>query len=164
MNSTLTAPPALPATTLAESCYSSMFAQCKSLTAAPALPATTLATSCYEGMFASTGLTAAPALPATTLADGCYTGMFMECTALTAAPALPATTLATSCYMMMFMDCTALTQIHIASPYSDDSTVYDEWLEGVSSSGTIYYTHPSWTSAPTGSASGVPTGWTLVKE
>ena len=51
----------LPATTLANNCYASMFRICSSLTTAPALPATTLADSCYESMFYNcTALTAAP--------------------------------------------------------------------------------------------------------
>ena len=41
----------LPATTLASSCYSSMFNGCTSLRTAPELPATTLARSCYQHMF-----------------------------------------------------------------------------------------------------------------
>ena len=41
----------LPATTLAKSCYNSMFRDCKALTAAPALPATTLVQTCYDRMF-----------------------------------------------------------------------------------------------------------------
>ena len=38
-------------TTLAASCYRSMFQDCTGLTSAPELPATTLETSCYRGMF-----------------------------------------------------------------------------------------------------------------
>ena len=107
----LTAAPALPATTLANTCYSSMFSGCTGLTQAPALPATTLAVGCYDFMFSDcTGLTQAPALPATTLAVGCYSYMFSGCTGLMAAPALPATTLAESCYSSMFSGCTGLTQ------------------------------------------------------
>ena len=53
------------------------------------LPATTLADYCYSGMFNScTSLTQAPELPATTLADYCYIGMFNSCTSLTQAPAI----------------------------------------------------------------------------
>ena len=88
-----------------------MFNGCKSLTQAPALPATTLADSCYKIMFdGCSSLTQAPALPATTLAEGCYESMFMACSSLTQAPALPATTLADSCYILMFYGCTSLTQ------------------------------------------------------
>jgi hypothetical protein len=41
----------LPATTLDDWCYNSMFDGCTSLVSAPALPATTLAESCYSYMF-----------------------------------------------------------------------------------------------------------------
>ena len=106
-----TAPSILPATTLANNCYSDMFRACTSLTTAPSiLPATTLANNCYSSMFKGcTSLTTAPELPATTLATFCYTYMFEDCTSLTTAPELPATTLANSCYNMMFLDCTSLT-------------------------------------------------------
>lgn len=41
----------LPATTLADDCYSNMFNGCSSLTTAPELPATTLVSYCYNNMF-----------------------------------------------------------------------------------------------------------------
>ena len=99
----------MPATTLAESCYYSMFSGCKSLVNAPSLPATTLATGCYQYMFSGcTSLTTAPALPATTLAYNCYISMFSSCTSLTTAPALPATELISYCYQYMFRGCSNL--------------------------------------------------------
>ena len=53
----------LPATTLAEYCYSNMLGGCSSLTKAPALPATTLAECCYSDMFrACSSLTQAPTI------------------------------------------------------------------------------------------------------
>ncbi len=106
----LSSAPALPATTLADDCYFQMFLGCASLISAPALPATTLAGGCYAYMFSScTGLSSAPALPATTLAEYCYFNMFQGCTGLSSAPALPATTLAKSCYESMFSGCQGLT-------------------------------------------------------
>ena len=128
----------LPATTLANDCYYSMFKGCTSLTTAPELPATRLVHNCYLHMFyGCTSLTTAPELPATTLADRCYdsmfhgctslvnvspigttattmatsacTSMFQGCTSLTVAPELPATTLADYCYQWMFEGCTSLT-------------------------------------------------------
>ena len=106
----LTNAPELPATTLAVNCYAYMFNGCTGLTSAPELPATTLATSCYRSMFEGcTGLTSAPELPATTLNNFCYGYMFRGCTGLTSAPELPATTLATNCYGSMFEGCTGLT-------------------------------------------------------
>ena len=57
------------------------------LTSAPELPATMLANNCYSAMFSGcTSLTSAPKLPATTLAIGCYSNMFSGCTSLTSAP------------------------------------------------------------------------------
>ena len=101
----------LPATTLAYSCYQSMFQGCTSLTEAPSLPATTLALSCYYSMFEGcTSLTEAPSLPATTLANNCYDSMFRNCTSLTSAPELKATTLANGCYYSMFYGCSSLTE------------------------------------------------------
>ena len=48
------------------------------------LPAMTLANNCYESMFYDcANLIAAPALPATELAYGCYYAMFDACTSLT---------------------------------------------------------------------------------
>ena len=102
--------PELPATTLADWCYANMFHGCTSLTTAPELPATTLAKNCYRSMFnGCTSLTTAPELPATTLASDCCTSMFNGCTSLTTAPELPATTLASDCYYSMFQGCTSLT-------------------------------------------------------
>ncbi len=106
----LTQAPALPATTLAVSCYNEMFDGCTSLTQAPELPATNLANYCYTEMFyGCTSLETAPELPATSLFASCYSSMFCGCTSLTTAPALPATTLADSCYFSMFEGCTGLT-------------------------------------------------------
>ena len=100
----------LPATTLADSCYYEMFANCTSLTEAPELPSTTLADSCYESMFdGCTSLTIVPELHATTLASLCYSAMFYDCTSLTTAPELHVTTLADDCYSYMFYGCTSLT-------------------------------------------------------
>jgi hypothetical protein len=50
-NTALTQAPLLPATTLANNCYASMFGGCTSLTQTPELPATTLASNCYWSMF-----------------------------------------------------------------------------------------------------------------
>ena len=99
----------LPATTLANYCYNSMFSGCTGLITAPALPATTLATYCYGSMLANCrNLTTAPTLPAITLATYCYNRMFVNCTGLTTAPTLPAITLSTYCYQYMFSGCTKI--------------------------------------------------------
>ena len=84
-----------------------MFYGCTNLTTAPVLPATTLANTCYTDMFyGCTSLTTAPELPATTLADFCYRNMFYDCTYLMIVPELPATILKDFCYRNMFTGCT----------------------------------------------------------
>ena len=157
----LTSAPELPATTLPNSCYAGMFGGCTSLTTAPELPATTLALYCYYGMFSGCKkLTTAPELPATTLADYCYIGMFYGCTSLTTAPALPATTLVDGCYYGMFQNCSSLNSITV---YADDisaSNCTTDWLSGVASSGTFRNLGSATYSRD---VSGIPTGWTEVK-
>lgn len=132
--SKLTSAPALPATPLAKSCYNGMFDHCTSLTAAPALPATTLTQSCYGSMFnGCTSLTSAPALPATTLAFECCNSMFNGCTSLTSAPALPATTLAEYCYRYMFSGCTSLTSAPALPATTLKNSCYNQMFRGCSS-------------------------------
>ncbi len=128
----LTSAPDLPATRLADYCYSSMFVGCSSLTKAPDLPAQELAAGCYENMFSScTSLQNAPKLSATKLASGCYQSMFVGCSELQEAPELPATELATNCYCEMFKGCTNLTSVTMLA-LSDQITskekCCDSWL------------------------------------
>lgn len=122
----LTTAPALPAITLAESCYDNMFYGCESLTQTPELSATMLAVNCYRSMFQNcTSLITAPALPATTLAQNCYAYMFSGCTSLIQAPTLPATTLADACYEFMFSGCTAITS-HDMATLNTSMYVFDQ--------------------------------------
>jgi hypothetical protein len=150
----------LPATTLTDFCYSSMFEGCTSLTTAPELPATTLADSCYNHMFnGCTSLTTAPELPATKLAKGCYYFMFNGCTSLTTAPELPATTLVKSCYFRMFSNCSNLSYIKMLATNISATGCLNYWVERISSTGT-FIKNPSMTSLPTGK-DGIPNGWTV---
>ena len=104
--SKLVNPPELPATEMKPNCYRSLFYGCTSLVNVPKLPATTLATGCYQQLFRNCSkLVNAPALPATVLAQNCYQGIFHDCTSLVTAPKLPATTLAINCYQNAFLDC-----------------------------------------------------------
>ena len=122
----------LPATTLNEECYRSLFAYCYKLTQAPALPATTLATYCYSEMFGGcSALKQAPELPATNLVDNCYNYMFIYCSSLN------------------YVKCLATDNI---------STSTLGWLSGVSSTGT--FVKPAGVSYPTGE-DGIPEGWTI---
>lgn len=121
-----TAPSILPAITLADNCYQCMFSLCSSLTTAPKLPATILAIECYRLMFSiCTSLTTAPTLPATTLTYACYQDMFQGCSSLINAPELPATTLVPHCYNSMFYNCTSLTTAPILHATTLDEYCYD---------------------------------------
>ena len=96
-------------------CY--LFNDCAVLTSAPELPATTLANYCYSNMFyGCTSLEKAPELKATELANNCYSYMFSNCTSLTSAPELKATTLAYQCYHSMFKFCTKLSTVTMLAP------------------------------------------------
>ena len=127
--------PELPATILAESCYTCMFRDCYHLTTAPELPATTLAKSCYASMFRSCSkLTTAPELPATILAEGCYDSMFHSCSNLTIVPELPATALAEGCYSSMFHSCV---EINLSSTQTGEyQTPYRIPISGTGTVGT----------------------------
>ena len=77
----LTSAPDLPATTLANECYSRMFTGCTSLEKAPELKATTLASQCYESMFngctkLSTVTMLAPSDKISKATDCCYNWLY----------------------------------------------------------------------------------------
>lgn len=150
----------LPATTLADYCYQTMFSSCTSLTTAPQLPATILAQFCYANMFEDcTSLTTAPELPVTTLTNNCYSSMFEDCTSLTTAPELLATTLVDNCYKNMFSGCSNLNYIKMVATDINAYNCLYGWVYSVASSGT-FVKHPDMTSLPSG-YSGIPNGWTV---
>ena len=180
-----TKPIVLPATTLADNCYFSMFEGCSGLTKAPTLPATTMKPGCYMQMFSEAGIAVAPALPSTTLAQSCYEMMFYECPNLTmppglpatkletlcyaamfalcpnleTAPALPATTLVNSCYYGMFSGCTKLNNVTcLATNISANNCTYG-WLTGVAATGT--FTKAGEMTGWTTGGDGIPEGWTV---
>lgn len=151
----------LPATTLVNSCYQSMFEGCTSLTTAPTLPATTLTNFCYQEMFSGcTSLTTAPTLPSTTLANNCYYKMFYACSSLTTAPStLPATTLTDRCYKEMFSGCRNLSEITCLATDISAADCTTGWVSGVNASGT-FYKNSSMQDWTTGN-NGIPSGWTV---
>ena len=176
----------LPAMTLVNNCYDSMFMDCSSLISAPVLPATTLANACYGNMFRSCKkLATAPELPATKLAQDCYSGMFRSCQSLKIAPVLPASETLHGCYWFMFSGCYSLTTVPailattlksfscsgmlgycgklnyikcLATEIEKNST--GSWVSGVASTGT-FVKASSMTSWTTGD-NGIPTGWTVI--
>lgn len=134
------------------------------------LPATTLKDYCYYSLFKDCiYLTAPPTLPATTLAVYCYGYMFAGCTNLTTAPELPATTLVNGCYVRMFSGCTSLNYVKcLASSGMTSSSCLVYWLDNVASNGTFIKSPNATTGSSAGAsqwrlnnASGIPTNWTV---
>ena len=149
-------------TTLEWRSYNNMFDGCTSLTSAPALPATTLSGYCYQNLFRNcTSLVNAPELPATTLTKGCYRELFYGCTSLVNPPELPAETLTEECYKSTFQGCSKLNNITVYANDISATNCTSNWLSGVSSNGTFNnYGSATYT---TNSPSGIPSGWTEVK-
>ena len=157
---TLVTAPELPATTLGESCYKYMFRNC-SIATAPELPSANLVQSCYANMFQGcTSLTTAPILSATTLQAQCYEYMFSGCTSLTTAPELPATVLAERCYQYMFYGCTSLNYIKCLATDISAINCIIGWVSGVASSGTFCKAEGmrSWRRG----VAGIPSGWLVL--
>ena len=128
----------LPALTMVQNGYRSMFQGCSNLVYPPELPATTIKTS----------------------ATYCYDSMFKGCTSLTTAPVLPATTLAAyCCYQYMFRGCTSLNYIKAMFTTKPSTNYTNNWVSGVASTGT-FVKNSAATWNVTG-VNGVPTGWTV---
>ncbi len=126
------------------------------------LPYTTLESNCYTGIFRGcTSLTTAPELPAITLAHSCYDELFRDCTSLTTAPELPATTLSNFCYNGMFRDCSKLNNVTVYANDISASGCITDWLRGVASTGT--FNNYGSATYIANSPSGIPDGWTIVK-
>ena len=114
----------LPATVMASSCYMAMFSQCDLYTVpSDLLPATVLASSCYAGMLGyNFNLTNCPNLPATTLASSCYGTFCASDRSITTTPNLPATQSANGAYQSMFSGCSGITTVGTISLTDASST------------------------------------------
>ena len=150
----------LPATTLSQACYMSMFEGCTQLTRAPRLPAKILTEDCYYRMFDSctslkefpdmsatdmgngscfrmmsqTGIEEVPELPSMHLVDYCYEAMFLNCPNLRKGPSvLPATDLALACYAGMFFGCEKLEEAPVLPATILRDYCYYEMFDGCSS-------------------------------
>ena len=148
------APATLPATTLADHCYSDMFAGCTKLEKAPALPAQTLAPYCYNYMFGNcTSLTEAPELKAATLVDHCYCAMFWSCVKLNKLTCL-ATTMAD--YGITWMLYNAGTDESVTTRTFTRSTANNNWFVSGSDWLDAWYVPTGWTIDPAITAASAP--------
>ena len=154
----------LPATTLKEYCYRSMFSGCKALVTPPTLPATELENSCYGSMFRSCfSMVTPPALPATELKDNCYSAMFVDCTSLETTPRLPATELKKGCYYSMFSGCTSLKEAWVKADYKagNPGNECQYMFDGCKSGGILHTASTSTAWAP---GTAMPGDWTIEKD
>lgn len=142
--------------------FFALFYNCKSLVRSPELPATSLADNCYSyTFFGCRSLVQAPDLPSTTLARNCYESIFQGCWSLEQAPYLPATTLSDYCYYGMFASCGLLDEVTMLATDISATGCLDNWLDTVAASGTLHL-DSRLTGIPRDSASGIPTGWNRV--
>ena len=146
-------------------CYAHLFEGCTALYTAPEVPSTTVADYCYYSMFEGcTNLGTAPScLPASILKSQCYAGMFRGCSSLKKSPSIMASTIVNSSEALqnMFFSCSSLEEIDIEyykGSFTSAYPAFNNWVEGVAGSGTIYYRGPDTTEGP----SAIPTGWLLI--
>ena len=124
------------------------------------LPATTLYEACYSSMFSFSTITKAPKLLAMTLASSCYQSMFSHCTSLTTAPDLLAPTLVYACYWGMFDTCSNLNYIKMLATNISANNCLREWADDVSATGTFVKS----ANAPSSLDYYIPSGWTVETE
>ena len=136
--------PELTAVNLADSCYFSMFEDCKLLEEIPELPALNMADECYMRMFyGCTSLKIEegkkiPELPASNMAKQCCSSMFEGCKSLKESPKLSATNLAVGCYDKMFAGCISLNHVIMLATEKDPITCMNNWLIGTASKGIFH--------------------------
>ena len=92
-----------------------------------------------------------------------YWLMFNKCSNLTYGPILPATTLTTYCYYKMFVDCSTLTTLTCEATDITSTGCLSYWLDGVTSSGTLYVTSSMVSTYQNLSGSyAIPQNWTVA--
>lgn len=103
----------LPAEILTNSCYYSMFENCKGLTSTPIIRGITADKNSCRNMFSGciSLISAQEELYIETVNSYSCSNMFYGCTSLENAPYLPALTLVNNCYASMFYGCTNLVDI-----------------------------------------------------
>lgn len=110
-----------------------LFYNCKKLTTAPKLPATKLADYCYTYMFGyCVKLEKAPDLPAKDLPQGCYYNMFYECKELVTGPKISATKMSKLSCLWILVNCPKLSSVTLLTP-SDQMNAeraLGDWLGG----------------------------------
>lgn len=144
--------------------FQSQYVSNANLLSAPRLPATKLADSCYTSMFHRQGnITEMPELPAMELTYNCYYNMFKE-TGITEVELKPET-IGRRSFGEMFYACQNLKKVKVNfTSFGTDgggNTATNNWLYAVSSAGV--FECPSALDCSTRDGSHVPAGWTIVR-
>lgn len=138
-----------------------MFSGCTKLKNAPITPTSALSASQYAfyGMFMNCGnLEEAPYFKFTTVSSYSAGNMFRNCVKIKTAPPLRPKTLVSNCYYYMFYGCSNLKSIYWYADTAPTSTYCNNWVYGVSPTGTFYRDiDATWTISY--GNSNVPTGW-----
>lgn len=126
------------------------------------LPATTLGEYCYHSMFEGcTDLVYPPdELPDSNLQTYCYDSMFLGCTKLVKSPDILTTSTEPEAYTDMFKNCSNLKYVKCLLNDSDLDSTTDGWMTGVSNTGT-FVKHPNMTGWERG-VDGIPVGWRVI--
>ena len=112
---------------------------------------------CFDG---DESLTAAPSvLHPVNINPYCYYRMYTR-TNIRNTPILPAQTLKESCYVELFTSCNDFSSVTSYANNISATSCLENWMKSVKSSGTF---HNLGTASYPRSASGVPSGWTIVK-
>lgn len=112
---------------------------------------------CFDG---DESLTAAPSvLHPVNINPYCYYRMYTR-TNIRNTPVLPAQTLKEECYVQLFASCNDFSSVTSYANNISATSCLENWMNGVKSSGTF---HNLGTASYPRSASGVPSGWTIVK-
>ena len=158
----LISPPLLPATTLTQNCYVSMFRECPNLrTAVRSLPATKTTTGCYNRMYQDCpSLLTASDMAATSSASNCFRYMYRNCAALAKGPAIRLRPQSERACQEMFYGCSALREVTVEfSEWPTSSNAMSNWLQGVASDGV--FVCPAALDTSVRSVSRIPAGWTI---
>ena len=112
---------------------------------------------CFDG---DESLTAAPSvLHPVNINPYCYYRMYTR-TNIRNTPVLPAQTLKEECYVQLFASCNDFSSVTSYANNISATSCLENWMNGVKSSGTF---HNLGTASYPRSASGVPSGWTIVE-
>ena len=153
--------PEMPAETLREYAYTSLYRDNPYLTLTEDLPAVLVPNYAYGNMYAGSGVIMPPKIKATQYLVGSLAGMFSGCTGLLEAPKLLPTMISNSCLLLAFNNCSNMTKIEVNFTSWGTGDPTSNWVSGVAASGT--FIKPSALPEEYG-VDKIPSGWTVVNK